>query len=483
MSVEFNVVDASGFLGTQQIAAGDTEKYRAFFSAMLDQGVHITGALLTLTTPISTCTNPVLSDDRKELSWFITAAAEYEVFTAALVVNLSDGQTLNFTIIYRVLAPITETITPNPRPIILGPTGATGNTGPGGVAANTGATGVTGPTGVAGSTGVTGVTGNTGPSGPTGYTGAQGAASNTGSTGPTGALGTGPTGPGGFATNTGATGFTGPSGPTGFTGPTGPTGDTGAQGIPGSNSNTGATGPTGLAGTNGSTGPTGPTGRTGATGITGPTGVGGQTSPFTTPLASRFATAYNLGCTGGGTDQNAGLYTLWNCVSGHAVRGNIEGVTGGDWTLTVGVRQQKTANTFMGVGLILTDGTKNTVLMTYTPTSNQMPNITRSKSDNATTFNSGTDRPLDMSSNDPFFLRAIKVGTNRTFQYSFDGKNWVTYIAAEATFQTETHVGIGGFVRDSAALGSTTRLSALFFHYEYTSGVPTDFDPPKLANW
>lgn len=269
MSVEFNVVDANGFLGTQQIAAGDTEKYRAFFSAFLDPGVHITGSLLTLTTPISTCTNPVLSDDKKELSWFITAAATYEVFTAALVVNLSDGQTVNYTIIYRVQAPITETITPNPRPIILGPTGATGPTGRDGSATNTGATGNSGPTG-AGATGPTGVQGLTGPTGYTGITGPQGAAANTGATGPSGPTGpTGNTGSTGSASVvTGPTGSTGPQGTNGVlggTGPTGPTGPTGFTGADGAAANTGATGPTGR---------TGPTGPTGATGVTGATGTG-----------------------------------------------------------------------------------------------------------------------------------------------------------------------------------------------------------------
>lgn len=293
MSAEFNVVDANGFLGTQQVTAGDTEKYRAFFQALLDPGVHITGASLSLTSPISTFSNLTLSDDKQEVSWFITANTTYEVFTAALNVSLSDGQSLNYTVIYNVMAPITETITPNPTPLIIGPTGPSGPTGLPGSAVNTGATGPTGNTGATGF-GPTGPTGAlTGPTGPTGVTGAQGLAANTGATGPTGntgAVGTGPTGA------TGNTGITGPTGQTGAgangaTGPTGPTGATGSTGSSGVATNTGATGPSGPTGTNGTTGPTGPTGT--VTGPTGPTGGGGGGAGLT------GATGTGAGASGG----------------------------------------------------------------------------------------------------------------------------------------------------------------------------------------
>jgi hypothetical protein len=119
-----------------------------------------------------------------------------------------------------------------------------------------GATGVTGPQGPTGATGVTGATGSTGPAGATGITGATGL---TGATGPTG--------------NTGPTGITGPTGLTGATGDTGPTGLTGATGATGATGPIGATGDTGPTGPTGLTGATGPTGLTGATGPTGPTGA------------------------------------------------------------------------------------------------------------------------------------------------------------------------------------------------------------------
>lgn len=302
MSVELNVVDTNGFLGTQQIAAGDTEKYRAFFQVILDEGVHVTGAALSLTSPISTCSNPVLSDNKQEVSWFITAATTFEVFTAALQVNLSDGQSLNYTIIYKVMAPITETITPNPIPIILGPTGPSGNTGPAGVASNTGATGVTGPTGMTGA----GVTGPTGPIGQTGATGA-GATGPTGTlTGPTGNTGpTGFTGSQGAAANTGATGPTGPSGTSGVLGGTGPTGPTGFTGGNGTNGTNGVTGPTGATGT--LTGPTGPAGGGGGGGFTGATGLGtGGTGGY----FGAGGIIFEWGCTGvtNGTSSGGVLF-------------------------------------------------------------------------------------------------------------------------------------------------------------------------------
>lgn len=167
----------------------------------------------------------------------------------------------------------------------------------------------------------------------------------------------------------------------------------------------------------------------------------------------------------------------------HTVRGNVVAPPAGDWTLTVGVRQQKTANTFMGVGLLLTDGTQSVVMMTYSPVTQQMPSMTVGKSTAPTTFSSSVDRPLDLASSSPLFLRVIKVSTNRTYQYSFDGQNWITFVASSAAFLTETGVGIGGFCRDSAALGSTTLLSAVFFHYEITTGAPTNFTPSHLGVW
>jgi hypothetical protein len=91
--------------------------------------------------------------------------------------------------------------------------GATGPTGPQGIA------GTTGPTGANGATGPTGANGTTGPTGLQGIAGVTGTTGANGATGPTGANGvTGPTGPQGIA------GVTGPTGANGVTGATGPIG-------------------------------------------------------------------------------------------------------------------------------------------------------------------------------------------------------------------------------------------------------------------
>jgi len=86
---------------------------------------------------------------------------------------------------------------------LIGPTGATGATGPAGPA---GATGATGPAGPAGATGATGATGPAGPAGPTGATGATGPVGPAGATGATGPAG--PAGPAGLLTPGAAAGNT-----------------------------------------------------------------------------------------------------------------------------------------------------------------------------------------------------------------------------------------------------------------------------------
>jgi hypothetical protein len=156
--VEFEVVTPGGFLGEQAIAAGDTQKFRARFEGLLDHGVVLTGASATYTSPASSVPSVTLSDDQKSVYFLVTAATLSEIFTVALVVTTNDGQTLNYTIIYKVNGPVVQTTLPNPMPLIIGPTGPSG-----------------------GPTGPTGITGNTGPSGgPTGPTGATGASAGSG---------------------------------------------------------------------------------------------------------------------------------------------------------------------------------------------------------------------------------------------------------------------------------------------------------------
>ncbi|HJU39929.1 MAG TPA: hypothetical protein VJ724_10180, partial [Tahibacter sp.] len=135
---------------------------------------------------------------------------------------------------------------------------------------NPGATGATGPQGVAGPTGPQGVQGNLGPTGPQGVEGVQGP------TGPQGTQGNlGPTGSQGTPGNVGATGPQGAQGNVGPTGPQGSVGPTGPQGAQGVQGAIGPTGPQGSQGVQGAIGPTGPQGTAGATGAQGPAGGSG----------------------------------------------------------------------------------------------------------------------------------------------------------------------------------------------------------------
>lgn len=319
--IEIEVVSTNGFLGTQRIAAGNTERYLVWFNDLFERGILLTAATATVTSPVSTVVSPCdLNDATTGVYLMVTAATQGETFTLALQVLTNDGQTLNFTIVFVVSAVVASTNTTT-LPLVIGPTGPSGPTGVPGFASTTGATGNTGVTGPAGPTGSTGpigdpsaVTGPTGPIGVIGPTGTQGVASTvTGPTGPLGVTGptgtqgaastvtgptgnTGPTGPtgaqGAASTVTGPTGFTGPGGEatnTGATGPLGTTGPTGPTGLQGDAST--VTGPTGAQGTQGVTGPTGNTGPTGPTGVTGATGTttevtqNSQSSAYTTVLS------------------------------------------------------------------------------------------------------------------------------------------------------------------------------------------------------
>jgi hypothetical protein len=151
--IEFEVADDSGYLGVQPIMAGNLERYRARFDAFLLRGQFITSATATVTSPNSTVTAPTLADDRKSIYWYIQSTMTSEAFTLSFSVTTNDGQTLNYTLTYQVGSPIVTSTVPNPKPLIIGPTGPSG--------------GPTGPTGVTGNTGPSGgPTGSTGPTGP-----------------------------------------------------------------------------------------------------------------------------------------------------------------------------------------------------------------------------------------------------------------------------------------------------------------------------
>jgi hypothetical protein len=156
--------------------------------------------------------------------------------------------------------------------LLIGSTGATGQSGEQGSTGATGELGSTGATGEVGPSGATGATGEVGPSGATGATGEVGPSGATGATGEQGS--TGATGQAGEQGSTGATGELGSTGATGVAGPSGATGATGEVGP------SGATGATGEVGPSGATGATGELGSTGATGVQGPTGASGVSDRY-----------------------------------------------------------------------------------------------------------------------------------------------------------------------------------------------------------
>lgn len=116
----------TGYLGDLNIVGGDKREYRVRFEQLLGHGVILTGVTATVTSSISTISVPVMWDDYQSFTFFITSNNAFEVFTAAFNVTDSTGQTTNWTLIFHVEAPVTETITPNPQALIIGPTGATG---------------------------------------------------------------------------------------------------------------------------------------------------------------------------------------------------------------------------------------------------------------------------------------------------------------------------------------------------------------------
>lgn len=128
--VEFEVVTANGFLGEQLLAAGDTRKYAARLEGLLDKGEIVTAVTATVTSPVSSVSTPVLWDTAKAFTFFITSTMTKEIFTLALRIVTSAGQTLNYTCVFGINSPIIQSSVPNPMPLLIGPTGPTGPAGP-----------------------------------------------------------------------------------------------------------------------------------------------------------------------------------------------------------------------------------------------------------------------------------------------------------------------------------------------------------------
>ena len=271
------------------------------YSFWLQKGETLANVTFTVDAGTATVSNVSYTPDRTEARFFLDGGSLGDQFNIIAEATTSFGQVRYDHIQVYVETNGGSVVLAGNNALmlsILGPTGSSGPTGPGGsVSGSSGGTGPTGPTGLQGAASTV--------TGPTGYTGLQGAASTV--TGPTGS--TGPQGNAGAAsTVTGPTGYTGlqgaastVTGPTGPTGNIGSTGSEGAQGIAGALGETGPQGVQGLQGVQGNAGATGPTGAASTvTGPTGYTGVAGTASTVTGPTGYTgvAGAAANTGATG-----------------------------------------------------------------------------------------------------------------------------------------------------------------------------------------
>lgn len=93
----FDIAASGGSLGAYTIQTGNTQKFRCRFANLLDFGVILTDATAAIDADTATVSVPVLADDRRSLSFFLTVPDE-ETFTVTVTVETSDEQTLVYTI-------------------------------------------------------------------------------------------------------------------------------------------------------------------------------------------------------------------------------------------------------------------------------------------------------------------------------------------------------------------------------------------------
>lgn len=432
---EFDIVDTSGFLGEVHVAAGNTEDFRAYLDGLLEDGVYISSATTGSTSTSSTLSSATLSSNQRNLVFSVTAGSTKETFTGSLHVNTSDGQTLNYTIIFVVDSAITATVSPNPTQLIIGPTGATGSTGPAGSATLTGATGNTGPTGF---TGPVGAAANTGATGPAGVTGP------TGNTGPTGAASTviGPTGATGAVGSAGAAStVTGPTGPTGATGAAstvaGPTGPTGNTGPAGSATNTGATGPTGG-------------GSTGATGPTGPSGSALTRDRYSPPAAANFSNIYSTNTVSPTVADQTGRGMVFDWGASPATGDNVRAATTAkpaltDYSIIARFDTRMMGGNYRDFGICATDGTK---FVTYGMGWNTgLPAISCNRWTNNTTFSAAIGTTINVPKIYEWLRLDIVAGAPKDFYVSNNGQDWILHSSADqSAFLTHTQIGVYGHI-------------------------------------
>jgi len=305
--------------------------------------------------------------------------------------------------------------------------------------------------------GQTGAVGANGPAGPTGAAGSAGPTGPTGSTGPTGATGAG---------TTGATGSTGSTGVTGATGSTGATGATGA----------GVTGATGATGATGPTGPTGPSGGGGSISFgsysSAPSPTSGQLYQCTdapcTMISASNAWAYFFGSMevspysdsgavwgsqGSATLSATGPYSFLSSpgTSGDSIHARVKSVPTAPYSFTVCLQPAYMSHLNMAGGICLYDAGSGKFItfdlhgntVDGTPSNNcDQYNLETVKWNSSSSYNSTYNDQAVPTSISSIWLRIHDDGTNRSFLFSLDGQNFVSFNSQSNTdFMTPTHIG------------------------------------------
>lgn len=92
-------------LGTRNITQGDTRRVVVDYSEFLAQGAILASETVIMSSgATSTVQNATLSENKKMLIFFVTAGALNENFTVSVQITDSQGETVNDTINFTVVA-------------------------------------------------------------------------------------------------------------------------------------------------------------------------------------------------------------------------------------------------------------------------------------------------------------------------------------------------------------------------------------------
>lgn len=204
------------------------------------------------------------------------------------------------------------------------------------------------------------------------------------------------------------------------------------------------------------------------------------------PVVASFGTAINV-ASSTFTNKNYGI--LADLTPDIAVTtkfiGKTQAVVVGDWSITMGVKMDVTADNGLMFGILLHDGTKGCLfglkanigggvlyalsnIVAWDAT--VAADLNQSNTEHTTIYN-------QIARSQPMFLRIVKSGTTRNFQTSVTGQTFTT-IYSQSTALTETTVGFGGRNdTPNSALG--TKNTAYIFHWENVlAASKTDIDFP-----